>query len=273
VTFLDAVIQAFSEALVGLMAALPTILGALLVLILGWIIAGVFGRLISKALRAIRFNALAARAEIDDFLERTGTELDPAGMLGMLVKWFVRIVFVVAAANTLDMPQVSEFLNQVLGYMPNIAVAVIILVLGAALASFLRDLTRGAVATAGFQQGAVVTVTTVVYWSLLIITVLTALQQLGIATLLSQTLYAAIFGAAGLAFALSFGLGTRVFAADLVAGWALSRQLSAGQQIQVYGYRATIEEIGPTATTLENDKGKMVIPNNQLAQETIVQGS
>jgi hypothetical protein len=126
VTFIDAVLQAFSEALVGFMAALPTILGALLILIIGWIVAGLFARIISRVLRAVRFNSLAERAELDVFLERTGTDLDPAGMLGTLVKWFVRIIFVVAAANTLDMPQVSEFLNQVLAFLPNVAVAVII---------------------------------------------------------------------------------------------------------------------------------------------------
>ena len=268
-TFIDAVLQAFSEALVGLMAALPTILGALLILIIGWIVAGLFARIISRVLRAVRFNSLAERAELDVFLERTGTDLDPAGMLGMLVKWFVRIIFVVAAANTLDMPQVSEFLNQVLTFLPNVAVAVIIFVLGAALARFLRDLTRGAVSTAGAGEGAVMTVSTVVYWSILVITILTALQQLGIATVLSETLYTALFGAAALAFALSFGLGTRETAADLVAGWTLAGHLKVGDMVQTAQFSGTVTEVGATATTLQHDQGQVIVPNSQLASEVI----
>lgn len=268
-TFIDAVMQAFSDALAGLLAALPTILGALLVLIIGWIIAGIFARLISRLLRAVRFNELAERAEIDVFLDRTGTELDPAGMLGTLVKWFVRIIFVVAAANTLDMPQVSEFLNQVLAFLPNVAVAVIILVLGAALARFLRDLTRGAILTAGAGEGAVATVSTVVYWSILVITLLTALQQLGIASILSETLYTALFGAAALAFALAFGLGTRETAGDLVAGWTLAGQLKEGDQVQTAEFTGTVTRVGATVTELQHEQGQLIVPNSQLAQQII----
>lgn len=268
-TFVDAFLEAFSAALVGLLAALPTILGALLVLILGWIVAGIFARIISRVLRAVRFNQLAERAEINVFLERTGTDLDPAGTLGMLVKWFVRIIFVVAAANVLDMPQVSEFLNQILAYLPNVAVAVVILVLGAALARFLRDLTRGAISTAGAQESTVATVSTVVYWSILVTTLLTALQQLGIANILSETLYTAMFGAAALAFALAFGLGTREVAADLVAGWTLAGHLKEGDLVQTAEFTGTVTRVGLTATILQHEQGQFIVPNSQLAQQVI----
>jgi small-conductance mechanosensitive channel len=266
---IDAVSEAFTTALAGVFAAVPAIAGALLILIIGWIVAGLVGRLLARLLRIVRFNDLAAQAELNTFVERAGSSLDPAEVLAALVKWFVRIIFIVAAANTLNMPQVSEFLNEVLTFLPNVAVAVIILVLGALLARVLRDLTRGATSTASDEAGTVGAASAVVYWAIIAVTVITALEQLGVATSLSETLYLAVFGAIGLTVALAAGLGARNFVADLLAGLTLARQLKVGDTISVGQVQGTIQHIGGTMTVMEYEQGSVVIPNSTLASEII----
>ena len=175
-----------------------------------------------------------------------------------------------AAANTLGWPQVSQFLNQILGYLPNVAVAVIILVVGLALAGFIRDMVRGAVASAGAAEQSANLIAGVTYWLFAIITALTALNQLGIAITLSETLYVTIFGSVAAILALAFGLGGRALAGDLVAGWSLSTQLGEGDEVTIGEDQGTVVRVGPTSTVIKTKQKEIILPNSVVAQSRIV---
>ncbi|MEA3342440.1 MAG: hypothetical protein U9R15_20955, partial [Chloroflexota bacterium] len=207
-----------------------------------------------------------------------------AGALATLIKWFIILIFLVAAANTLGWPQVSQFLNQILGYLPNVAVAVIILVVGLALAGFIRDMVRGAVTSAGAAEQSADVIAGATYWLFAIITAITALNQLGIAITLSETLYVAIFGSIAAILSLAFGLGGRVLAGDLVAGWTLSAQLDEGDEVTIGEDRGAIVRIGPTSTVIKGqvvaalpndsalkmERQEIILPNSVVAQSRIV---
>lgn len=266
---LQAIAAAFGDMLGGFLTALPAILAALVILILGWIVALLVARGLARLLRAVRFNELAKRARIEQFLERAKVKLDPSGALAALVKWFIILLFVVAAANTLGWTQVSAFLNQILAYLPNVAVALVILVVGLALAGFIRDMVRGAVASAGTAEQSANVIAGATYWLFAIITMLTALNQLGIAITLSETLYVAIFGSIAAILALAFGLGARALAGDLVAGWALSTQLSPGDKVTIGEDQGIIVRVGPTSTVIKTEQKEIILPNSVTAQSRI----
>ena len=281
---LQAIADAFGDVIGGFLTTLPAIFAALIIVILGWIVAALVARGLARLLRVVRFNELGKRAGIEQFLEHAHIKLDPAGALATLIKWFIILIFLVAAANTLGWPQVSQFLNQILIYLPNVAVAVIILVVGLALAGFIRDMVRGAVTSAGTAEQSADVIAAAVYWLFAIITTLTALNQLGIAITLSETLYVAIFGSISAILALAFGLGGRTLAGDLVAGWTLSAQLNKGDEITIGENRGAIVRIGPTSTVIKgqvvaalpNDSAlrmeqqEIILPNSVVAQSRIV---
>ena len=281
---LQAIAAAFGDVVGGFLVTLPALFAALIIIILGWIVAVLVAKGLARLLRTVRFNQLAQRARVEQFLEQAQIKLDPSGALAALVKWFVILIFLVAAANTLGWPQVSQFLNQILTYLPNVAVAVIILVVGLALAGFIRDMVRGAVASAGTTERSADVIAGATYWLFAIITTLTALNQLGIAITLSETLYVAIFGSVAAIMALAFGLGGRTLAGDLVAGWTLSAQLNEGDEVTIGEDQGTVVRVGPTSTVIKEQVAvalpddsaikmelkEIILPNSVVAQSRIV---
>src|SRR5688572_21114881 len=122
----DAIFLALSNALNTFLAAIPQVVGALLLILIGWILSGFLARLTTQGLRRVGADRAFAR-HAENVYGETSTRFRPSIVAGEIVKWLIRIVFLVAAANALGMPEVSEFLNQVLLWIPNLIVAGVIL--------------------------------------------------------------------------------------------------------------------------------------------------
>jgi hypothetical protein len=168
-------------------------------------------------LRAIRFNDLAQRSGFSGFVHNMGVHTDAAGLLAEITKWFVRLIALVVAFDALGLPAVSDVLRQLLLWLPQLVVALVVLVIAGLAANALGSLVRGATAQAGFTNPDILaTVARVAVWSFGIVI---AVNQVGIATTLVNTLFMGVVAALALAFGLSFGLGGRDTAAQLLASW------------------------------------------------------
>jgi Conserved TM helix len=232
----DALRASLTGALNTFFAAIPRIIGFAVVLIIGWIIASLLARGVQALLHAVRFNDLARRSGFADFVHKMGVKDDSSGVIAGIVKWFVRLITLVVAFDTLGLPAVSNVLQQLLLWLPNLVVALIVLVVGGLAARALSQLVRGASAEAGFSNPDVLaTVTRVAVWGF---TIVVAVNQLGIATTLINTLLVGLVGALALAFGLAFGLGGRDRAAQILdrasrnmeqAGPKLERAASAAR--------------------------------------------
>jgi hypothetical protein len=213
----EALWLSLTGALAGLFNALPRVLGFLIILVVGWIIAGLIAGGVAALLRAVKFNELANRAGITGFVQRMGLRTDAAGFLGDLVRWFVRLITLVVAFDALGLPAVSEVLQQFLLWLPNLVVALVILVIAGLAANALASLVRGSTAQAGFANpNLLATIARVAVWSFGIVV---AVNQIGIAETLVNTLFMGLVGALAIALGLAFGLGGRETAAEIVQGW------------------------------------------------------
>jgi hypothetical protein len=210
----DALRASLTGALNTFFAAIPRILGFAVVLIVGWIIASLLARGVEALLHAVKFNDLARRSGFAEFVHKMGVKDDSSGVIAGIVKWFVRLITLVVAFDTLGLPAVSNVLQQLLLWLPNLVVALVVLVIGGLAARALSQLVRGASAEAGFSNPEMLaTVTRVAVWSF---TIVVAVNQLGIATTLINTLLIGLVGAFALAFGLAFGLGGRDRAAQML---------------------------------------------------------
>src|SRR3569833_766953 len=124
----------FTAGLDRFMLGIPTILGAIALLIIGWLIAGVLANVATCFFRAIHTDRLADRIGVNDFLNRSGTRMLASDVLGDVIKWIVRLLFIEMAADQLGLVQVTAVVNHVLYYIPNILVALVILGIGSFLA-------------------------------------------------------------------------------------------------------------------------------------------
>jgi hypothetical protein len=218
---MDAILAAF-------LLALPSIVGALLLLVIGWIVAGIVGGLVTRLLRKIGLDQLATKAGITAFLQRARLKVDTAGLVGGIVKWYVRLIFVVMAANAVGITAVSTVLSQIIGFIPNLLVALLILGVFAWLAGVTRNLVLGATeSTAIPNSGALATLA---YTTVLGFGIVAAASQVGVAASLINILFTGVVAAIALAFGLAFGLGGREEAARVLRDWR-GQAASAVEQV------------------------------------------
>jgi hypothetical protein len=222
----DAVFLSLSNALNSFLAAIPLVLGALIIIIIGWIIAGVLARVVTELLRRVGADRLFAEHGGRVYGERT-RNIKPSVVGGELVKWLVRLIFLVAAANVLGLTQVSELLNDVLLWIPNLIVAAIILLVAPLLARFVRSAIEVGAGEMGFTNapllGRIAEIAIVAF------AVIIAINQIGIAATLVNTLFVGIVAALALAFGLAFGLGGREVASQLTQSWYEQSQSAAAR--------------------------------------------
>ena len=146
--------DALNTMLTAFLVALPSIVGALLLLVIGWIVAGFVGGLVARLLRKVGVDQLATKAGITAFLQRARLSLDTPGLVGGIITWYVRLIFVVMAANAVGITAVSEVLGQIIAFIPNLLVALLILGAFAWLAGVTRNLVTGATESAGTSPNA-----------------------------------------------------------------------------------------------------------------------
>ncbi len=213
----DALMTSLAGAMTMFLAAIPKIIGFLVIIILGWIIAGIIAKAVAALLRTVHFNDLAQRSGFADFVGSMGVKTDASGFLALVAKWFVRLVVLVAAFDALGLPAVSDVLRQLLLWLPNLVVGLVVLVIGGLAAGALASLVRGAAARAGFANpNLLATIARVAIWAFAIVV---AVNQIGVAATLVNTLLSATVGALALALGLAFGLGGRETAAEIVRNW------------------------------------------------------
>ncbi|MBC5784967.1 small-conductance mechanosensitive ion channel [Ramlibacter sp. USB13] len=243
----DAMFTSLAAAMALLFSAIPKIIGFVLIIAAGWFIASLIDRALAAILRSIRFNHFAERAGLTDFVQKMGMNTDPAGMVGIVVKWFVRLIALVVAFDALGLPAVSEVLRQLLLWLPNVVVALVVLVIGGLAARGLSNVVRGAAAEAGLSNtNFLAKAAAVVVWAFAIVV---AVNQLGIATELVNTLFMAVVGALALGLGLAFGLGGRETAQEILRKWYAKAQENSGQMKEL------AENVGDRVRSEDPDLG------------------
>jgi small-conductance mechanosensitive channel len=214
------VFQPLQDAVSIFLSYIPQIIGAIIILIVGYIIGKVLQALITRILEGVGFEDWMERGGVKQFFDRAGTSETPSSILGRLVFWFIFIIAITMAANTLGIQQISSFLNQLIVYIPSIFVAILILFLATLLANFVSGIVRGATGSEILAS--------IAQYVIIVYAVFAALTQLGIAVQLTANTFLILLGAVGLALALAFGIGGREVARDIVEKAYNRRQQAMG---------------------------------------------
>lgn len=200
--------RSLSQGLGAILGALPALIGALLILIIGFIIAKVLQGVATKALEAMGFQGWMEKGGIKQFFDRSQTQQTPLSILGKLVFWLVFFIAITMAVDTLGISAISDVLAQFIAYIPQIIAAILILVLATLLANFVAGIVRGA--TGSGVAGSVA------QYGIIVFAAFAALTQLGIAEELIAPTFLILLGGVSLAAALAFGLGGQGVARQLV---------------------------------------------------------
>jgi membrane-associated HD superfamily phosphohydrolase len=208
--FLDSSQQFLNEIAISL----PRILGAILILLIGWIIARLIRRGLVKLLHLVKFNFLTEKSGIDKFLKEGGAKKDSIGIIGTLVYWLLMLIVIIATLNSLNLTVASDLFNEMMMYLPNILVAIVILIIGIYLARMVSQVAKTSLKSMKEKTSSLIGQIT--YASIIVLTVFVTLGQLNIASEIVTSAFIILFGAICLALALAFGLGGREKAAGFL---------------------------------------------------------
>ncbi|MDD5011474.1 MAG: hypothetical protein PHQ00_05060 [Phycisphaerae bacterium] len=205
------IVEPVRQMLTRILNFLPVLLGALIILIVGWIIAKAIRRLVNWLLKTVRFDVLADKAGISEILRKGDLKISAAELLSSIVYWLIIIMVLVITVDALGLPKSSDILSGLFAYVPKVIAALLVLIVAMFLASFVSGIVRTAAANANLPKPELLA--GISRWAIIIFAVTISLEQLGIAPLLVTGAFNIILGGVVLALALAFGLGGKEAAA------------------------------------------------------------
>ncbi len=214
----DIFIASFNAVIAQLAEFLPKLLTALVLLFIGWIIAKLVRSGVKRLLALAHFDQLAEKTGVEEFLKHGDMHITFAGIISEVCYWLVLLIVLVTVSSSLGLTAVADLFNRVALYLPNIVVAVLIIIFGTLLARFINRMVFAWLRNLGVDGA--LTISTIAEYAVQVFAIFVALEQLAIGTRLLTTAFAILFGSICLALALAFGLGGRDWAARVIERWS-----------------------------------------------------
>ncbi|CEG51927.1 MAG: transporter [Pseudomonas sp. BICA1-14] len=261
----QSLLSAMSSLWASVAAFIPRLFGALVVVLLGFVVAKLLDTLLSKVLAKVGLDRLMAGTGLTKLLGRAGIRIPVSALIGKVVYWFVLLIFLVSAAESLGLERVSATLDMLALYVPKVFGAALILLAGVLLAQLLSGLVRGAAESVGldYANG----LARMAQGLLIIISISVAIGQLEVKTELLNYVIAIVLITVGLAVALAFGLGSRELVSQILAGIYVRELYEVGQRVCLADIEGQIEEIGTVKTLLLTDDGELTSVANRVLLE------
>jgi hypothetical protein len=216
-SFENSLSYAFNQMLLGVVGFLPSLLGAIVLFLLGLIVAGWLRTLMVKLLNLTKLGGYFKNPSIKRFLQNAQITQKVEIIIGEIVHWLVVILFFIASINILGLTSVSEFLNSIILGIPTLIAAIIILVVGIFIAGFLEKMAKGSLASSDPALSRLIG--KIVSYSTLTLFILAAISQLGIARFFIETTFMGFIAALALGIGISLGLGSKDLIKTLLEGW------------------------------------------------------
>ncbi len=263
--------ESFAEAFNPLIALAPKFLAAVVILVLGYVIARILARVTSALCETIGFQTAAERSGLADSMQQVGITRGVPAIVGLIVFWLLMCVAIMAGFKVLGLAAVSNAMQEVVNYIPSLLVATVVIVVGLLVASLLR----GVIATSADRVGISYApqLAAGCYYILALITFLAAASHLGLAVELLEQMVLIAFGALAIGFGLAFGLGGRDVMGGILAGYYIRQRFQAGDHVQLGELEGTVREVGPVATIVETDQDGLThrrsVPNHIMLKDGV----
>ena len=267
--WIEIITSALTEMLNQVAAFLPNLVGALFVLLVGWLLAWLAQRVARRLLAQVGFDRLARQAGVTDALDRAGVTASTSHLVGRIIYWLLLLTFLMVAVEGLGLTAAATALRALVAYLPRVLGAAIVLVGGALLGQFLGKGMQALAAGSGVEFHAALGRAT--QYIVLVMAAILAADQLGLNTTLLNDVLGNLLTVAGAGLALAFALGSRETVRNLLAGFYAKDLFEIGQMVEIDGYRGTLEAIGPLKAIIASAEGNanITVPNAALMDKTV----
>lgn len=198
----------------GVAQFVPLLIIAVIIFAIGWVLAALLEKLVESIFRALKIDSALRGAGTEEVVKRAGYNLNSGAFVGGLVKWFVIVVFLMSSLDLLGLSRVNDFIKTIINYLPDVIVAVLVLMVSAVLASTLQKVIVASAHAAHVRSAELLG--RIAKWAIWIFAIMAALMQLNILTALFQTILTSLFAGIALALGLAFGLGGKDVAAKMI---------------------------------------------------------
>ncbi len=263
--------QSFYDAMMQIVEFGPRIVAAVVILVVGYFVAKYVSRAAVALFDRIGMQRAAERSELADSMKQVGIQRTIPQILGLIIFWSFIGIFMMACLSVLKLPGVSEAIQQIVNYVPQVLGATVMVVVGLLVASLLR----GVIATSADRVGLSYAqqLATGCYYALGLLVFLAAFKQLNIEFELLNYAILIVLGGAAVGFGLSFGMGGRDVVAGILSGYYIRQRIHSGDSVNVAGMEGTVRDIGAVATTIETEENGLMhrhsVPNVKMLNEAV----
>lgn len=248
-------------------SAVPAIVGAIAVAIVGWIIAKVVSKAIQKVLESIRVDKLADHLNDIEFIEKTKVKILPSKVLSKIIYYVLMLVFLMAAAEVLNMPIVSKMMGDLISYIPSLLTAMLLFIVGILLADFIKNIILTTCNALGIPSGKIIA--NFIFYLVFLTLTISALQQAAIATDLISANLSIILAGLMLAFSLGYGLASKDTMANFLASFYVRKKIKIGDVIGIDGAKGRVIEMDTASLTIKDDEKVVVIPLKEISNKKV----
>ena len=265
--FKDIAMQSLTSMWLEITKIFPNIIGAIIVLIFGWLFTKLMVKIIRKALKLAKANKLDDKLNEIEIVEGKKLNFDTVKVVSNFVKWVIYIILIIMVSDIIGLEIISNQISELLSYLPQLFAALIIFTLGLLFANFVKKGLKSFFESMDLSGGKIIS--QVVFFLILIFISITALNQAGIDTTIITSNITMIMAAFLLAFAIAFGLGARTVVSKLMHTFYARKMFEVGQKISFNNESYTVDEVKSISIILKNSKGRVVVPIDEVMENQV----
>lgn len=264
----EILLASYQNVIDGVIEAIPRFVGGLVLLIAGWLFARFTAYLVVKSLKLVRFDGLMKKAQVEQFLQRAHIDKSPSELIGRMIYWVIILLVVAGFAEATHLDTVSEKVGALVAYIPNILMALLVLIVGLYFANTIREVIKTAFSSYAVKASRLIS--TIIFYLLVGVIVLTALDQLQLNVALLTSNVMILLGGVMIAFAIAYGLSARAVLPHIIASYYGKGQFQVGQKVRVGNVEGIIGEITSIFIVINTDEGRHCIPAKDFLNQEIL---
>lgn len=261
------IVEIVSAVLLRFAEAIPNVLGAIIVFLVGWLFSKLVSKSLFKVLNSININRYAEKLNQTDFATKANFRLDLSKFLSKLIYFLLLLITAMAATDVLGMPIVSKMVSDLIAYLPRLLSAIALFVIGIYIAEFVKKIVQAACEALNISSGPIIA--NFVFYLIFLTLTVSALAQASIETDLITSNLTVILGGVVAAFAIGYGFASRDTMANFIASFYSKSKVKVGDVISLDGSTGKVIDIDNTSITLQAEDKIVVIPLKKLTSEKL----
>ena len=265
---LERVTRSFIDLGYQFLDVIPKLAGAIIILIIGWIISKFIGGLVRKLMKALRIDRLGDKLNEIDLVYKSSFNVVISDIIGKIVYYFLFLLFAMVAADLLEFEAITTLIYSIFDFIPRLIAACIVLGFGLVIADLLKKVVNTTTRSLGIPSAKLIG--SFIFYFILLMTIVTALSQLGIDTDFISTNLSVILAGAVFAFGIGYGIASKDTMANFLASFYSKDRFKIGDKIKIEDAQGEIIEMDNSTITLQgNSNQKIIIPLKKLTTEKV----